>query len=111
MESIGDSLFIIPVQLAIAGGIKIKGIFQSNKYRKLKSLRGYTIASPVGTFAVVAAKKIPQDARDSGRVPIYTLKPGAEIRTAEVYGTSRICIVNPDAEGRMMDILDVFRTD
>lgn len=102
---------IVPLQAATSHGVKIKGVFQSNEYRKLNSARGYSMASRGGLFAVISAKKIPQDQLDSGRIPVYTLKPGAEIHTARAMGNSFIYVVNPDEKGYLTDIIDVFMSD
>lgn len=102
---------IVPLQAATSHGVKIKGVFQSNEYRKLNSARGYSMSSRGGMFAVIAAKRLPQDQLDSGRIPVYTLKPGAEIQTAKAMGNDLIYVVNPNENGYLTDIIDVFMSD
>lgn len=102
---------IVSMQTAIACGMKIKGVFQSNKYRVMRSARGYSMSSRGGMFAVISAKKLPQEARDLGKVIVYTLKPGAEIRTVTAMGKNFIYVINPDKGGYMTDIIDVFMSD
>lgn len=102
---------IVPMQAAIAIGIKIKGMFKSEGYRVMRSARGDSMSSHGGMFAVVSAKKLPKEAIDLGKVTVYTLKPGAEIRTVKALGKHLIYIINPDKDGYMTDIIDVFMSD
>ena len=102
---------IVPMQAAIAFGIKIKGLFKFGRYRVMRSARGDSMSSRDGMFAVVSAKKLPKEAIDVGKVTVYTLKPGAEIRTVTAMGDDFIYIINPDTDGYMNDIIDVFMSD